>query len=279
MKKLIYVAFCLVLAMGVGCAITDYDVITDNDQGSQSDPAGSVVNTNGKAKITPSAQIATSYSDGNDELFSMINQKADGTASITTYNNFSTGSGAIFHDDLYCNPDWNGCSIFTAADDNDGNLFDGSINGNCSGARSLSLLLSTSRYYGECGRSGLGNKMDLASKMDLINTFELGKIGSRQALIKYLTPVNTNFFLQKDGQQINMPFFGGYQMSILPNRSVHIDATNSLNQRNYDTAATIVNQYGPGQYNVTIEIEGISATWQVSPLSPERIKSQGLGRY
>ena len=91
MKKLIYVAFCLVLAMGVGCAITNYDVITDNDQGSGSGAPNSVVNTNGKAKITPSAQIATSYSDGNDELFSMIDQKGDGTATITTYNNFSTG--------------------------------------------------------------------------------------------------------------------------------------------------------------------------------------------
>ena len=32
MKKALYLGFCLVLAMGVDCAITDYDLIVDNDQ-------------------------------------------------------------------------------------------------------------------------------------------------------------------------------------------------------------------------------------------------------
>ena len=279
MKSVIYVAFCFCLMIGVGCAITDYDIITDNDQGSGSDPAQGIVNTNGKAKITPSVQIASHYSDGNDETFSMVDQKADGTATLTTYNNFSTGDGSVFHDDLYCNPDWNGCAIWTFPDDNDANLFDGVYNRNCSGARSVCLLISTSRYYGECGRFGLGNKMDLASKMDLLNTFELGKIGSRQALIKSITPQNLTIVLEKNGDVFNVPLFGGYEISLLPDRKLYVDATNSLNRRNYDTAAAIVDRYGPGQYAMTIEVEGVSATWQVSPLSAATIRAQGLRRY
>ena len=279
MKSVIYVAFCFCLMIGVGCAITDYDIITDNDQGSGSDPAQGIVNTNGKAKITPSIQVATLYNDGRDEMFSMIDQKADGTGTITTYNNYSTGDGATFHDDLYCNPDWNGCAANTSPDNNDEFLFDGSRNSNCSGARSLSCLVSSSRYYGECGRFGLGNKMDLASKMDLLNTFELGKVGSRQALIKSITPQNLLIILEKDGETIHLPTFGGYEVGLFADRKMYVDATNSLNRRNYDTAAAIVDRYGPGQYAMTIEVDGISATWQVSPLSAATIRAQGLRRY
>jgi hypothetical protein len=152
MKKLSYLAFCLVLVAGFGCAITNYGTITDNNQ-AQAGPQGvqPVINTAGKAHIMETSQIATIWSDGTDEFINFVDQKADGTATLTTYNNFSTGSEPIFHDDLYCNTAWNGCSIFTAPDDNDSNIFDGTTNLNCSGARSLSILLSTGRYYGECG--------------------------------------------------------------------------------------------------------------------------------
>ena len=132
MKKVLYLGFCLVLAMGVGCAITNYSLITDNDQVSNGQGSG-VVNTNGKAKMT-SQQVATIWPDGSDELFSFIDQKADGTAVITTYNNFSTGGDPTFHSDLYCNTAWNGCAIWTAPDDNVGDIFDGTFNANCAGA-------------------------------------------------------------------------------------------------------------------------------------------------
>lgn len=140
-------------------------------------------------------------------------------------------------------------------------------------------MFTTSRYYGECGRFGMGNKIDLAAKMQLLNTFELGKIGSREALIKKLSSQNTTLFLEKDGLGINVPVFGGYEIGLQANRRVFVDATNSLNRRNYDTAAALVDRYGPGQYALTIEVEGFSATWQVSPLSAATIRAQGLRRY
>ena len=279
MKIVIYGVFCFCLVVGSGCALTEYELITDNDQVGRSGAAEKIINTNGKAKINTWIKVASTYSDGRDEIFWMTDQRADGTATITTYNNFSTGGGAIFHDDLYCNPDWNGCAIFTAPDDNDGRLFDGKSNWNCSGARSISLLFTTTRYYGECGRFGMGSKMDLASKMQLLNTFELGKVGSREALYKKLSSQNTNLYVVKDGLRINVPVVGGYEIGILPNRSISIDATNSLNRRNYDTAAAFVDRYGPGKYAMTIEVEGVSATWQVSPLSAATIRAQGLRRY
>ena len=76
MKKVSYLAFCLLLVAGFGCAITNYGIITDNDQVSNGQGSG-VVDTKGKAKLFESSQIATIWPDGTDELFSMIDQKAD----------------------------------------------------------------------------------------------------------------------------------------------------------------------------------------------------------
>jgi hypothetical protein len=165
MKKGLYSAFLATLLVGFGCAITDYGVITDNDQ---SNGQGGIVNTQGKAHIRETSQIATIWPDGTDELFTFIDQSADSTATLTTYNNFSTGGEPTFHDDLYCNPDWSGCSIFSAMDNNDANLFDGRSNANCSGARSLSLLLGTGRYYGECGRSNA--RISVEDKVTLLHS-------------------------------------------------------------------------------------------------------------
>jgi hypothetical protein len=141
MKKLSYLGFCLVLAMGIGCAITDYPVIVDYY-------GGYVVGTQGKAMIANASQVAFIYSDGADNLFSMIDQKADGNGTLTTYN-FYTTDGTYFLDHDYCTPDWNGCAIVTAP--NGGDMFDRSVNYNCAGARTLSVFASTPRY-GECGR-------------------------------------------------------------------------------------------------------------------------------
>jgi hypothetical protein len=161
--------------MGLGCAITDYETITDNDQVSSGkeghfDP----YNTNGKAHLM-TGQVATIWPDGSDELINFVDQKANGDRTMTLYNNFNSdyptnqaaGEKPTFHDDNYCNPDWSGCAIWTAHDP-PGNVFspafDGTWNQNCSGSRSLSVLVATTRYYGECGRTEwtLQDRMQLA---------------------------------------------------------------------------------------------------------------------
>ena len=56
MKKLFYLAFVAVVALSFGCAITNYPVITDNE-----DDGNFVVNTAGQSSIKPGSGI-TVYS-------------------------------------------------------------------------------------------------------------------------------------------------------------------------------------------------------------------------
>jgi hypothetical protein len=148
MKKL-YLAFIAVLALSMGCAITDYPLITDTE----GDASGFVVNTNGKAVIVPTSQVITLFPDKNVELFSMVDQKANGDQTIDTFTNVSF-SGTYFMDFTYCNPDWTGCAVAVA--DNplvgDISIFDYVWKVNCDGADALSLLVSFGSRTTECGR-------------------------------------------------------------------------------------------------------------------------------
>ncbi len=184
MKKLFYLSFCAVLALGVGCAITDYEVITDNDQVANGQGNG-VVNTNGKAHIRESSQVATIWSDGTDELIWFVDQKANGDQTLTTYNNFSSGGAPTFHDDFYCTPDRNGCAITSAPNPavGDSDIFDYTANANCSGYRSLSILLGTTRYYGECGRARIGLQ-------DRISMMNMGRIGTSLGMTGLFYDIN-----------------------------------------------------------------------------------------
>jgi hypothetical protein len=187
--------FLILLAVMAGCAVTDYGVITDNDQTrAGSNAQQPVVNTNGKAHIYMSNRWVTLWPDGTDELIHFVDQAADGTSSLTTYNNFQTYDEPSFHDDLYCNPDWSGCAIFTAPDENDANRFDGRTNPNCFGARSLSTLLSTGRYYGECGRSKA--KLSIDEKVTLLNGAVSAQRLGRAGLLWNLDGRNTSIIVR-----------------------------------------------------------------------------------
>jgi hypothetical protein len=180
MRKLSYLGFCLVLALGVGCAVTDYPVITDNDQlgpgGAQ--PGGFIVNTNGKAHIIEQTSAAWLYGDGHhEEGIAFVDQNSAGDQTITNYINFSLPGDATFHDDTYCNPDWNGCAFWTA--DNpvtgDVNVFDGTHNLACfQGRAGWGVKVSASRSA-ECGRTD----MNLA---DQINFYAMGQLGNHEGM-------------------------------------------------------------------------------------------------
>jgi len=199
----------LALAGVAGCAISDYGVITDNDQSrANGGDRGAVINTAGKAHIIEKSQTVTIWPDGSDEWISFVDQKADGTAMLTTYNNFSTGSEPIFHDDLYCNAAWTGCSIWTNPDDNDENLFDGSYNVNCSGARSTSTLLSTGRYYGECGRQRA--RLSVEQKLSLLDGSVEAAAFGRKGLLWTLDRSNTQVRVRNEetGVTVGVPLRG-----------------------------------------------------------------------
>jgi hypothetical protein len=185
MKNLFLVA---VLALSMGCAITNYPVMIDGE-------TGTIINTNGKAMIIPTSQVITLWGTQNEELFSMIDQKADGDATIWTYTNITYGAPA-FMDFTYCEPDWTGCAAVTADDPQPTVPFQYTIN-NCQGARSVSLLVS---YYGrltECGR--------LNQSPEVIGAVIDGMIPTANGYTVPVTPRNTS---------ITATFGNGVQASI-----------------------------------------------------------------
>ena len=92
-------AIGLLLATGLGCALTDYSLITDNNQTSAGGGPGEIRDTRGKAKLLWASQWVTEQADGTDELLWFVNQTADGAQTLTTHNNFSVAGDATFADD------------------------------------------------------------------------------------------------------------------------------------------------------------------------------------
>ena len=80
-------AVMAVWALCAGCAVTDYGLITDNNQVSHPGGPGEILDTRGKAKLIFSSQWANLYTDGTDELLSFVDQDASGGQTINSYNN------------------------------------------------------------------------------------------------------------------------------------------------------------------------------------------------
>jgi hypothetical protein len=271
MKKSLYLGFCLVLAMGVGCAITDYELITDNDQVHNGQGSG-VINTKGKAHIM-AGQVAFEYPDGTDELFSMVDQTAAGDRTLTTYNNFSTGDDPIFHDNLYCNTAWQGCSMITADDPEIGDvdIFDFSFNVNCSGIRSLVYVLSTTRYYGECGRAKIG----LADRANLIFQGRMGTFNGREVLYYDLTRNNFSISLDNNsGVVTNVPITGTATLAAdwSARRQYVLDLTDPLIARTGMRFADFQRSYGTHHTTMTLTYNGIAIPFEISS-SAEMVNS------
>lgn len=256
MKKVFYLAFCAVLSLGLGCAITNYSLITDNDQVSNGQGTG-VVNTNGKALVKQSSQVATLWPDGADNMTWFVDQGASGDRTLTTYNNFSTGY-PIFPDDLYCSPDRQGCALVTAPDPEVGDvdIFDYSWNSSCAGSRSLSVLLSTSRYYGECGRA-------VPSLNDRLSMLYQGRSASKWGLAGLrwdMTPANSSVVLDNlAGNRTLVPMTGAMSVLIVGNgmRNGIIDASNPALKAMGDYTANWAQNFASHQNQITFTYNGI----------------------
>lgn len=264
MKKLFYLGFCVMLSLGVGCAITNYSLIMDNDQVANGQGTG-VVNTNGKAHLRESSQIATIWPDGTDEWIAFVDQKANGDRTITNYNNFSTGGDPTFHDDQYCNPDWAGCSMVTADDPEvgDADIFDYTYNINCQGIRSISLLLSTTRYYGECGRANM-------SIEDRISFMNLGRIGNQfgmTGLFYDFNNLNTTIKLNNlAGFETTIPMTAnvGLFTTIAGNRKGSLDLTHPGLRAMGNYYADFLDQNATNRTLVTVVYNGISFSKEIA---------------
>jgi hypothetical protein len=258
MKKIFVLACAVALTMGFGCALTDYDLITDNENGS------APVNTNGKAYVKFSSQIATTYPDGTDNLYWACDQSTSGDRVLTTYNYFTTG-GDPFLGDLYCTPDRGGCALVTAQDPQTGDVdpFDYTYNKNCSGLRSLSLLLGSSRYYGECGRVASSDRvlkvLALANQMDSVN------IDGRTWLHGNLSALNTSVVVNKGGSAYALPITGQLGMFVdAPRRHVLVDASNPLASTMVKNLVNFNNSHNGSGMTGTITLNGVSAETRFS---------------
>ena len=132
-----------------GCHISDYPVITD-DRGDYS----GVIRTGHKAYIVPSFPVATAWTDGTDEMFSMAYQNQYGDQKLYTFNNFDPTASVLFLDQTYCDWKYEGCAAAISWNpiQND-EVFDYEkyADHDCSGARSLCYFATYTARIGECG--------------------------------------------------------------------------------------------------------------------------------
>lgn len=201
MKKLLFSVVLLSL-LAAGCAVTDYPVITD-DRGSFS----GVIRTGHKAYMIPSGQVATSWSDGSDELFSMVYQNQYGDQKIYTFNNFDPTGSVLFMDQTYCDWRYDGSEITRAwnpANANVDSIFDYEFFPDASGARSLSLLVSYTSRIGECG-----DGMFSANKQAMYGEFANLSTTTWRGGTAYIVPINSgNTSVSLNNQ--SMPIYGQF---------------------------------------------------------------------
>lgn len=212
MKKLLCGAFLSVVALSLGCAITDYPVIFDSRG-----PYDNNVMTGqyDHAYIIPSSSVATIWSDGSDELNTYVAQDWKGDQWLKTYNNFDASGALNFLDQTYCDPVRQGaCAVVTAwnPDVAGDDPFDYTFDTSCSGARSLSLLLGVSSRIGECGSGVMADKQGAAYEFSNLET-----VSFRGKSVYHLPIDNSiaSFTLTgADGAVAGMPIYGRFNAYI-----------------------------------------------------------------
>jgi hypothetical protein len=277
--------FCVALALGTGCAISNYALITDNDQVSNGQGSG-IVNTNGKAVLrTEFFRPVAEYPDGTDQLIHMVDQKANGNRTLTTYNNFSTLAEPAAMDDLYCNPDWQGCAIFTAPDPEslDDDPWDGEVHEECFGARSLIMAKNIGffrQYYGECGRG----RIPLTDRLAFLNMGRLGSFRGREALFWTLTRGNTRLVLDnRSGVTREIPLSGRIEMT-LPDAARErfvLDLTHPLLADVGHRVADFLDDHGTNETGFRITYNGIALDLETGGdlFTAERLRAMVRRRF
>lgn len=225
MKKLLYGALLGAAALSLGCAITDYPVITDSRG-----PYDNQVENAGlydKAYIIPSGTVATIWDDGTDELYTLVAQDWKGDQWLYTYNNFDSTGAVTFLDQTYCDPTrQSNCALSTswnpdlpnayphgsegAGYNNVDDPFDYTLDTSCSGARSLCLLVGFSSRIGECGSGLWANKQSLAYEFSILD-----RVNFRGKSVYHL-PIDSSIaefnLTGQDGATATMPIYGRFNL-------------------------------------------------------------------
>ena len=272
MKKILYVALVAAIATAMGCAITNYPVMFDT-RGADLDQIVDAFYD--KAYIVPSGQTATIWDDGTDELYTQVAQQWTGDQVLYTFNNFDPSGAITFLDQTYCdstrqsdcaavvadNPDLPeaysfGSSPINATDD----PFDYTLNDDCSGARSLSLLVSYTARIGECG-SGIWADKQAAfaefAELDVV-TFQGNEYFSLP-LNGRNTSITVNSHM--DGAVSNMPIYGQFQGYIDNQLRLAMPMTPNTKYQAKWFANWIAN-HGP-ENELQVTFNGLQATFDV----------------
>jgi hypothetical protein len=263
MKRLIGfgvgVVFALAMASGFGCALTNYELITDTD--------GRPVNTAGAAYVKQETQFATTYPDGSDNLLWYVEQKANGDRRLSTVNYFSApGAASLFKDDQYCSPEPMGCKIVTADDPEIGDVddYDYRENPSCAGYRSLVLLISATRETGECGRTAsVGNALKM---LGLAAGMTPVKVNGAEWLEKNLSARNTSIVLDnRRGDAYTLPLTTTVTVRAnFAKRQVQLDLTSPNTRDDFQNAIAWSRAHpAPDGFVATITVDGVDLTYRV----------------
>ncbi len=220
MKKVLFTALLAVFSLG--CAITDYPVIFDS-RGADGDAV--MQGQYDLAYIMPSSQVATIWDDGTDELFTLVSQDWRGDQWLKTYNNFDPTGMVLFLDQTYCDPTFDSslCAIATAWNpdlpnayphgdqgagyNNVDNVFDYIYDPSCSGARSLSLLVSYTSRIGECGSGVWADKQGAAYEFSILD-----RVNFRGQSVYHLPIDNSIAAFSVNGH--DMPIYGRFNLYV-----------------------------------------------------------------
>ena len=268
MRKLLYVVLIAAMAVtALGCAITDYPIIFD-DRGDYS----GIVRTGHKAYIIPSGQVATIWSDGSDELFTLVYQNQYGDQKLYTFNNFDPTASALFLDQTYCDWRYSGCEITRAwnphQDNGQDDPFDYEFFPECSGARSLSLLVSYVSRIGECG-DGLFEKNSQDMAAEFANLAVTSFRGEEAYVLPFSAATTSVTLTSQNGVSTSMPILGQVNgiithdlnlvVPMVPNVRHNLQWLSNFVAQNGDQVGLAV-QYGSlsGDVNVSISEEGLN---------------------
>lgn len=279
MRKLIYTAFLAAVVLSLGCAITNYPVITD----SAGPVGGQVMNSfYDKAYVIPSSQVATIWADGTDELFTLVTQDWKADQRLFTYNNFDSTGIVSFLDQTYCDPTrqtncalataWNpdlpdnyphgseGGSTGNSGDPNQvDNPFDFDADDSCSGYRSLSLLLSVGSRIGECGSSidDFQGAAAMFAGLD-VTTF--------QGRTVYHAPINAST-IAVDANGVNVPVVGQHNVYFDEYMRAAVQ-TNAATRYQISAFERVIGQLGTSALDINVVYDTLEANYRVEAQMP-----------
>lgn len=217
MRKLLAVA--VVVGFNSACALTNYPVITDQDQVRQANGTH-VVNTTGRAFIMQKVQVASFVGDQSFNTVWFTNQDQKGNQTIWNHQNIGlvADPDTYFHGNIYMNDDRNTCWNVRASNPVVGDTpFDFDINVNCPGSETIVLLLSKSARTREAGSDGNNGNDDNPGS-------DFGGRGQSMAGVTLQQAISVLGQLDSHATYGSYPQYGmnGYKMTVTP---ANVDVT------------------------------------------------------